>query len=535
VSSARPSIAQLRRWLVAVLGAVAVAGCSVAGPIPAPPSHGMTASSASSSAPSSSSSALPPDGRPVQPIPPVRPAGFADPPPGQGLPRYRNQPLSWTPCLDQLRCAKVLVPLDYAKPDQQAITLSLAARPATAGRRLGTLFVNPGGPGVSGIGLIQAFRGRGLGEYDIVGWDPRGVGQSTPVRCFEREDLDRYLSTDRSPDNGSETSALIAEERSLGQSCLQRSGALLAHVSTAETVRDLDLLRGLVGDAKINYLGLSYGTRIGALYAQLFPKRVGRLVLDGAVNITGNATVQAQGFERALEDFASWAASQHTELGGTKEEVLLTVTTMLNQLDSTPIMVGSRSLTQQLAVTAIVFPLYGQQDAWAALRNALLLAVRDHDGGRLLRLADQFDERSADGDYGQWIVAFPAIRCLDSSASSVRAAVRESETLIKKAPAIGPFWGPDLTCPLWPVAPAPPMSKIIARGAAPIVVIGTTGDPATPYEYAVGMARQLESAVLVTFHGSGHLAYGQSECVRQIVRDYLVNGVVPPDETSCST
>jgi pimeloyl-ACP methyl ester carboxylesterase len=430
----------------------------------------------------------------------------------------------------------VLVPLDYVKPDQQAITLSLAKRPASAGgQRLGTLFVNPGGPGVSGIGLVRAFKGGGLGEYDIVGWDPRGVGQSTPVRCFEREGLDHYLSTDGSPDDGSETEALIMEERSLGQSCLQRSGVLLEHVSTAETVRDLELLRGLVGDAKINYLGFSYGTRIGALYAQLFPKRVGRLVLDGAVNITGSEVDQALGFDRALANFASWCANQRTELGSSEDEVLHTVTTLWRQLDSQPIMVGTRSLTQQLAVTAVVFPLYGQQDAWAALRDALLSAVRDHDGARLLRLADQFDERSANGDYSQSIVAFPAIRCLDSSETSVRAAIRRGETLIKKAPTIGPFWGPDLTCPLWPVAPAPPTPKIIGRGAAPIVVIGTTGDPATPYEYAVGMARQLESAVLVTFHGSGHLAYGQSECVRQIVRDYLVNSVVPADGATCST
>jgi pimeloyl-ACP methyl ester carboxylesterase len=441
----------------------------------------------------------------------------------------------WTPCLDHLECAKVLVPLDYAKPDQQAITLGLAKRPAAAGRRLGTLFVNPGGPGVSGIGLVLAFRGGGLGEYDIVGWDPRGVGQSTPVHCFDRESIDRYLSTDNSPDDGSETATLINEERSLGRSCLERSGVLLEHVSTVETVRDLDLLRGLVDDAKINYLGFSYGTRIGALYAQLFPKRVGRLVLDGAVNITGNETEQAQGFERALVNFASWCANQRTELGSSKDEVLHTVTTLLTQLDSQPIMVGTRSLTQQLAVSAVVFPLYGQQDAWAALRDALLSAVRDHDGAGLLRLADQFDERGADGNYGQSIVAFPAIRCLDSSATSVRAAFRQSETLIKKAPTIGPFWGPDLTCPLWPVAPAPPTPKIIGRGAAPIIVIGTTGDPATPYEYAVGMARQLDSAVLVTFHGSGHLAYGQSECVRQIVRDYLINSVVPADGASCST
>jgi pimeloyl-ACP methyl ester carboxylesterase len=533
VSTPRLSAAQWRRRVAAAVGALALAGCSAPGPIHLPT---PAAAPASSPSPSQSSTALPPDGRPLQRIPPVRPAGFADPPPGQGLARYRDQPLAWSPCLDHLECAEVLAPLDYTKPDQQAITLRLAKRPATAGGRpLGTLFVNPGGPGGSGIGLVQAFRRRAPGEYDIVGWDPRGVGMSTPVRCFERESIDRYFATDNSPDNAAETAALITEERSLGQSCLQRSGVLLEHISTAETVRDLDLLRGLIGDTKINYLGFSYGTRIGAIYAQLFPKRVGKMVLDGAVNITGGGVEQAQGFERALANFASWCADQHTQLGGSKDEVLHSVTTLLTQLDSQPIMVGTRSLTQQLAKIAVVYPLYGQQDSWSALRDALLSAVRDHDGARLLRLADQFDERNADGDYGQSIVAFPAIRCLDSSDTSVRAAIRHGAALIKKAPNIGPFWGPDLTCPLWPVAPAPPTPKIVARGAAPIIVIGTTGDPATPYEGAVGMARQLDSGVLVTFHGVGHLAYGQSECVRQIVRNYLVDDVVPPYGADCST
>ena len=425
------------------------------------------------------------------------------------------------------------MPLDYSRPDGQAITVALAKRPATASRRLGTLFVNPGGPGGSGISLVQAFRGGGLGEYDVVGWDPRGVGRSTPVQCFNGADLDRYRSMDNSPDDAAETTAMINEARRLGRSCLQRSGILLEHISTAETVRDLDLLRSLVGDSKINYLGFSYGTAIGAGYAQLFPARVGRMALDGAVNISGSEIVQGQGFERAMRNFAAWCADQHCSLGSSKDAVLRTITGFLSRLDSEPIMVGSRSLTQQLGVTATVFPLYGQQQEWAVLRDALVAAVRDHDGSRLLRLADQFDERHADGTFGQSLVAFPAIRCLDSSATSVRAAIRQNAALIKKAPIIGPFWGPDLTCPLWPVPPAPAPPKITARGAPPIVVVGTTGDPATPYEYAVGMAHQLDSGVLVTLHGVGHLGYGQSQCVRDIVRRYLVDGTVPADGTSC--
>jgi pimeloyl-ACP methyl ester carboxylesterase len=528
VPGPRFTLARLGHGLLGLLAVAALAACSTVGPtFPTPTSQSP------SSSPSASADGLPADGRPLQPIPSVKPDGFVDPPPGKGLARYREQRLSWTPCFDGLQCAKVRVPLDYGQPDRQAISIALAKRPATLSRRLGTLFVNPGGPGGSGISLVRAFRGGGLGEYDIVGWDPRGVGQSTPVQCANGGDLDHYLSMDVSPDDSAELTDLITETRALGRSCLQRSGVLLEYVSTAETVRDLDLLRGLVGDEKINYLGFSYGTKIGAGYAQLFAKRVGRMVLDGAVNISGSDVNQAQGFERALGNFASWCADQHCPLGGTKEEVLHSVAAFLARLDDHPIMVGNRSLTQQLGGTAVVFPLYGQQQAWGVLRDALVAAIRDHDGSRLLRLADQFDERNADGNFGQSIVAFPAIRCADSTADSVRTAVRQSASLIKKAPTIGPFWGPDLTCPLWPVPAAPATPKIIGHGAAPILVIGTTGDPATPYEYAVGMAHQLDSGVLITLHGFGHIAYGQSACVRDLVRNYLVEDIVPADGTTC--
>ena len=169
--------------------------------------------------------ALPPDGRPIQPIPDVRPAGFADPPPGTGLQRYQAQKLEWRECLRELTCARVLVPLDYDKPDEAAITLIMARRAATGPRRLGTLFINPGGPGGSGIEYATFFNNRGLEGYDIVGWDPRGVGASTPVECFGEDDLDRYYAMDASPDDGAELAARIEAVRAFGQSCLERSGA----------------------------------------------------------------------------------------------------------------------------------------------------------------------------------------------------------------------------------------------------------------------------------------------------------------------
>jgi pimeloyl-ACP methyl ester carboxylesterase len=520
---------------VAGLTAALVLGACSAGKSGEDPASTSSPSAAESPQASNSATPLiPPDGRPLQPVPSVTPRGFTDPPPGEGLGRYQGQRVDWRSCLDGLECTEVLAPLDYADPNRQGITLSLIRRKATANPRLGTLFLNPGGPGASGRDLVTNFEGTGLERYDLVGWDPRGTAGSTPVQCFdEGDDFDRYLASDASPDNDEELRVQISQDRAFGQACLNASGSLLRHVSTTETVRDLDLLRGLMGDNKINYLGFSYGTRIGSLYAQMYPKRVGHLVLDGAVDITDSPVSQLDGFERAIGNFASWCAKQQCALGGSRGEVLRSVSDLLTRLDSQPIKVGNRELTQSLATVGVIFPLYGQENAWEALRQALVAAIQKRDGSILLRLADVYLGRSQDGQYDQDISANPAIRCLDSQETSVSKELKEDEAESKSAPTLGKFWGSDLLCPLWPVAPAPRPPKITARGAEPILVIGTTGDPATPVEYAVGMARQLDSGILIKLRGYGHLAYNQSPCIREIVQDYLNKDIVPQNNTTC--
>jgi len=533
MSARRPLRARtlLLAWVVTSL----LAGCSLA---PAPPraSEPPTPSATAAATPTAVPS-LPARGRPVQDVPDVRPAGFADPPPGTGLARYRDQRLDWRPCAQKYFCASVLAPLDYADPDGTAVTLALAKRAATADRKLGTLFINPGGPGGSGRDYVTYFDGQGLEGYDVVGWDPRGVGGSTPVRCYGSADLDRYLSIDDSPDTAAEERALTAETYAFASSCLARSGALLQHISTETTVRDLDLLRGLVGDQQLHYFGASYGTKIGALYAQLYPEKVGRLVLDGAVDISGQSVSQLEGFERALGHFAAWAAQPQNggqPLGTSEAAVLDRVGDLLRGLDGKPLTVpGGRVLTQQLGVEGVVNSLYGRDD-WRPLLQALTGAV-DGDARALLALADAGNFRASDGSYGQINDAFPAIRCLDSRATSVRDARRSAQREAKKAPVLGPLSGADLVCPLWPVPPAPRQPRITAEGAAPILVLGTTGDPATPYENAEGMARQLDSGVLVTLEGEGHTAYGQSTCVRAAVNAYLVDGTVPAEGTRCTS
>ena len=520
---------------VAVLVATLLAGCSVglsSDPTSTRPTDVPSASSGTPVPPDVAPT--PPDGRPLQPVPAVVAPGITDPPAGAGVARYRGQRLAWSPCTRRVECATVAAPLDWSAPDGRALTLVAGRVRATASPRLGSLFINPGGPGGSGLSLLSGFPTEGLEHWDLVSWDPRGVGRSTPVRCSSGAGLDRLFALDGSPDDAAEASALNTAVEGFGRDCLAGSGVLLEHISTADTVRDLDLLRGLVGDARLHYLGFSYGTQIGAQYADTFPEHTGAMVLDGAVDLGDDSQVdQIQGFERALGHFATWCASQRCALGTDRTAVLGRIRQLLADLDAHPLPgSGGRVLTQQLGVSGVVTPLYDGTDGWRPLLDALDQAVRGQ-GTSLLALADAGNERGSDGRYGSVATAFPAIRCLDSQAESVAAADREAARLAPRAPVLGPFNGADLYCPLWPVAPAPKAGRLHRVGDRPVVVVGTTGDPATPYEYAVDMARDLDSAVLVTREGEGHTAYGSSACVRQLVQAYLNDDRVPQAGVRC--
>ncbi|GAB2590604.1 alpha/beta hydrolase [Microlunatus antarcticus] len=517
-----------------------LAGCS-ATPSPGPdrPSTASTPSAApsgSTAAPALPSVApTPPDGRPLQPVPAVVAPGITDPPAGSGLGRYTGQKPDWSACSRRVECATVSAPLDWSAPDGRALTLVMGRVKATASPRLGSLFLNPGGPGGSGLNLLAGFPSEGLEHYDLVSWDPRGVGRSTPVRCSGDASLDRLFALDGSPDDDAEAVALNSAVEGFGRDCLAGSGVLLEHISTADTVRDLDLLRGLVGDERLSYLGFSYGTQIGAQYADTFPEHTGAMVLDGAVDLGDDSRVdQLQGFERALDHFATWCAQQRCGLGSDRAAVLASVKRLLTDLDAHPLPgAGGRELTQQLGVSGVVTPLYDGADGWPRLRDALDQAGRGQGAG-LLALADSGNERGRDGRYGSIAASFPAIRCRDSQAESVAAADRRAASLVPRAPVLGPFSGADVYCPLWPVPPAPKTGRLHRVGDRPVVVVGTTGDPATPYEYAVDMARDLDSAVLVTHEGEGHTAYGSSACVRGLVQAYFNDGRVPALGARCA-
>jgi len=299
----------------------------------------------------------------------LKPAGFINPPAGSGLARYTKQALNWSDCTvskQAVKCASVAAPLDYAAPNGQAITLKLVKVAATASPRLGTIFVNPGGPGEPGTTLAVDFQRTGLQQYDIVGWDPRGAGGSTPVQCENGAAVDQLMQLNQAPANATQKQALLDGWKAFGASCLAKSGALLQHISTVDTVQDLDMMRQLVGDAKLNYLGYSYGTYIGAVYAEKFAGTVGKLVLDSAVNITQDeSVVQASGFDLALGNYADYCASKSCSLGTTKQQVLDTITKLLDKLATSPLPGDTtRKLTQSIATDGIAIFLYADSSFW---------------------------------------------------------------------------------------------------------------------------------------------------------------------------
>ncbi len=478
--------------------------------------------------------------RPLEPVPTVRPKGMVAAPAGEAMTRYTGQRLRWRSCSDKAdtvkQCATVLAPLDYRHPGGPAITLAVARRPSS-GRSKGTLFINPGGPGGSGVDFVDYFAAHGLQKsYDIVGWDPRGVGRSTPVHCFDDSRMEDFTATDYSPDNPSETRGLIGLDTAFGRACLAKSGRLLQHVSTADTVQDLDLLRRLVGDRRLNYFGSSYGTSIGAMYATRYPSKVGRMVLDGATDIGGAAKVsQTYGFDRTLGNFAGWCAARGCRLGDSKAAVLDAITGLLQRLDQHTIPGGRRDLTQALATSGLVYALYSPASAWPVLLQGLEQAVYDNNGTSLLSWADAYNQRDHAGHFGQFNSSFPAIRCLDITGHGVAGALKDWHRVEKRAPTLGPFIGPDLGCATWPVRSTGDTEKPIHySGPRTVLILGTTGDPATPYEYAQHMHQALKSSRLITLHGNGHLAYDQSPCVQQKVLGYLVQDRTPKRDSTCT-
>jgi len=471
---------------------------------------------------------------------------------GAGMPlapdSYYDQKLSWTNCAqggEAFECATLEVPLDYRSP-ARSISLSVLKRPADdKAKGLGALVINPGGPGGSGVDYAKfatnAFSDGITARYDVVGFDPRGVGRSAPIRCIDNRQTDTWLSMDDTPDTPTEVTGLVAFDKTFAQACKKNTGAVLGHVSTVEAAADMDLLRAALGESKLAFFGASYGTLLGATYAQEFPDRVGRFVLDGAVSPTATmdeaSKAQAAGFETALAAFIADCVKDTCPLGPSAAAARTKVASFLDGLDKDPLPTGSsRVLTQQLGETGIVAALYSRDD-WVLLRLALIQAF-DGNGGGLLALADGYSGR-VNGTYDSSLLqANVAINCLDSgtAGSSVADVEKRASAYESAAPIFGDStrWS-AVACHDWPVTAEFGPPKLTAVGAAPIVVIGTTRDPATPYAWAKELASTLTSGVLLTRDGDGHTGYHQGNtCIDTAVDAYLLAGSVPKNGKRCS-
>jgi pimeloyl-ACP methyl ester carboxylesterase len=472
------------------------------------------------------------------------PAGVNDPATDSAFAKYYKQQVEWADCDDDFQCTQVQVPLDWDEPAGETIELAAIRLPAQ-GTKLGSLLVNPGGPGVSGVSYArvarQAFGPPLLRSYDIVGFDPRGIGESQPISCLPDSQLDAYVAADTTPDDAAELAASVADVQRFAKACQQNTGRLLGEVDTRSTVRDMDVLRAIVGDDVLSYLGASYGTYIGAWYAQTFPWRVGRLVLDGAVDpsLTAKEYVagQAEGFSRALKAYVDDCQSQSDcPLRGSLEDGLAQIGTLVERADSAPLKTDDpkRPLTQSLMITGIAQALYATQ-LWPQLTAGLTEALRGT-GTSLLELADTYLERDDKGRFGQTIAANPAIFCLDVPEPRTPAQIgADAAELQRKFPPLGGAigWG-GLSCSQWPLEAVVPRQSLTAEGAAPILVLGTVDDPATPYEWAQGLASQLSSGRLLTWEGTVHTAYNQgNDCIDDKVESYLLSGAVPAEGTRC--
>ncbi|RSS45671.1 alpha/beta hydrolase [Streptomyces sp. WAC08241] len=468
----------------------------------------------------------------------------------EALKEFYAQKLKWRDCgVTGFQCATLKAPLDYAKPEAGEIELAVSRVRATGpGKRLGSLLVNPGGPGGSAVGYLQGYAGVGYpapvrARYDMVAVDPRGVARSEPVECLTGPQMDAYTQVDQTPDDAAETDALGAAFEDFAAGCAKRSEKILPHVSTVETARDMDVLRAVLGDERLHYVGASYGTFLGATYAELFPGRVGRLVLDGAMDPSLSALDlnrdQTAGFETAFRAFAADCVGKpDCPLGtGSVPEAGEALKKFFRDVDAEPLPTGeSRKLGESLATTGVIAAMY-DEGAWPQLREALAQA-KGGQGAGLLALADSYYEREPNGEYANLMAANAAVNCLDLPAAyrGPADAAKAVPSFEKASPVFGAglAWA-ALNCTYWPSPATGRPHRIAAEGAAPILVVGTTRDPATPYKWAESLAGQLSSGTLLTYEGDGHTAYGRgSDCVDTAINAYLLEGTPPKDGKRCS-
>lgn len=478
--------------------------------------------------------------------------GDTSTPTGEGvsaeLQPYYRQSLVWERCGGGAQCATATAPLDWDEPGTGGdIELALVRYPAGE-KAQGSLFVNPGGPGASGFDFIRnsvdfAVSPDLRANFDVIGWDPRGVGRSSAVTCYTDDaDLDRFVFGVPEADYGSPewVDEVTAAAVDFAKACTENTGPLLEHVDTGSTVRDLDMLRAVVGDEKLNYFGYSYGTEIGARYADAFPEKVGRLVLDGATDPTTTTfevvLAQSEGFENALKAYlADCPQTRGCPFPGDLEASLSLIRELYERLRTDPIPAADGRLFDSAVLDIAIATALYDQGSWSILSQMFTeLRTGVVDTGFLL--ADLYYGREKGGYVDNSLEAFIAINCLDYPVERDAAVIAEQNARIAEVAPTTADPSPlgDVICQNWPFGFEGELAPVRGRGAAPILIVGTTGDPATPYAWAQALTSQLESGVLLTWVGEGHIAYDEGDpCINDLVDRYLIAGEVPASDLVC--
>lgn len=455
-----------------------------------------------------------------------------------------TDPIEWTTVDERVDVGRLQVPLDHDDPEGEQIELFMARHHALdRENRIGSLLVNPGGPGFGGSDMAlfaeQRFDEPLLERFDIIGWDPRGTGQSRPaVDCID--DYDPYITaSDSTPDTDAERAEVVASAEEYAELCIARSGGVIEYVGTNNSARDIDAIRAALDEPQISYFGFSYGSKLGATWATLFPDTVRAAVLDGAadpnVDPTDSGLQQLAGFDAAIATFLDRCADDDDCVFEYDDDPSTSLVDLLEQLDADPMPVDPDRppVNRDVATVAISQAMYDEA-YWPALEQSLA-AAQNGDASGLLAFHDAYYQRSPDGSYGNELEAFSAIQCADTSE---RLTVAEADAEMPLYTDVSPLLVPegsvgDYSCTFLPPA-IDPRIDITGDGAGPIVVIGVTGDPATPFESTARMADTLEDGRLVIVDADRHIGYGVNRCVVDVVNEYLIDLEVPDDETECS-
>ena len=451
---------------------------------------------------------------------------------------YKSQELNWRSCYDGFECSSFKVPVDYTKIDNQSFTLKVLRHNALDQKnKLGSIVVNPGGPG--GSATLYAYNAEYIlskeinEKYDVVGFDPRGINESGEIRCLTDEEEDEFLNADASDGKSANVAALSATSKDFADKCAKAAGKKLGHYSTLEAAKDMEILRLLLNEKKLNFLGKSYGTYLGTLYAALYPETVGRIVLDGAVSpnvsMREQQLAQAVAFDKALNNFL--ATQKRFKLSDIKK--------LLSDADTNP-MEGSdgRYAGQSIAITAIATTLYDSGDGWKDLKKMLNQAILKRDPAEMFKQADDYNNRDSAGNYysNQTDVSI-IINCLDwKEPRTIEEITSDRGAFTKAAPIFGPYlYLAGLPCKYWKTEPQLPPMPLKNIDTSPVLVIGVTNDPATPYEWAEDLVKVFTNGKLLTLNGDGHTGHNQgNECVDSVVDSYFLTGKIASKPLICA-